>query len=289
MEPVRPHPYSPPQKVIAANSNLTRKPSPLRKSIRVTEYGTFQEEYADTSESDDEMEKERAFNLEYKYKELRQNINGHVMSNIKVSSKYQHRDHLLSWIPSAILVIPLVAGILTTLSTVYKKEALILAAGIATVTSTSIVAVVNAAKANLNYSKTGLWYHDRASKLKEVQDQLSFAINVRQFQIDEFQEHQSRVDLLMNLPLGSDITGTQNIGHLEDLNQSRRASVVSQLNHTPIPKNLERQINRVINTKTEKQEEPSGRSRSQSHSRTYSSSPSLPVRSNTPLGSRSVL
>lgn len=271
------HPNSPPQKVIAATAiNVSRKASPLRKSIRVTEYGTFQEDYARRSDtSSEDADREMDFHLEHKYKELHRNINTHVLSNITVYAKYQHRDQLLSWIPSMILIVPLVAGILTTLSTVYKKEGLTLAAGIATVTSTTVVAMVNGAKANLNYAKTAMWYHDRASKLKEVQDQLSFAINLHQFETDEFHEHQSRVDLLMNLPAGSDITGTQNMGLLlDELNLSRRGSVTSHLSHTPIPKTLERQINQVISSKHENEK----RSRSETPTK----------RANTPFGSRSI-
>lgn len=260
---VRQPPNSSPQKTLATNTNMTRVPSPLRKSIRVTEYGTFQEDYANRSE---DFQMERDFHLEHKYKELHQKIHEYVLDNIKVYAKYQHKDRLLSWIPSVILFIPLIAGLLTTLSTMYKKEGLTLAAGIATVSSTTLVALANATKANLNYMTTAMWYHDRASKLKEVQDQLSFAMNLHQYEVDEYHEHQSRVELLMNLPFGSDITGTQNMGLLlDEINVSRSGSAASShVSRTAIPKALERQINEVISTKHDNEK----RSRSHSRSKT---------------------
>lgn len=227
-----------------ASSTTTtgRKPSPLRKSFRLTEDGIVEEDYGHGKEEDTEQ----SFHLAHKYRELYIRLNTEIISNIALFNKYQHREKLLSWIPSLVLLVPLIAGILAAISSVYKQPALILASSITTVGSTTLIAVVNAVKVNLNYTKTATWYHDRASKLKEVQDHLSMAINLRQYDIDEFTEHSSRTDLLLQLPEGSDITGTQNLISLPD-NISERPSRVGTPNSShSIPHSLQRKLGHVL-------------------------------------------
>ncbi len=225
------------QRVTSGASSQHRKPSPLRQSFRMTEDGLVE----DTSPKP-EVASESEFHLSLQYKELYRQILSEVKINMDECARYKHKEKLLEFIPSFALVIPLIASVLVTINANYKNVGLAIAAGVVGASATCIIGLVNGMKNNLKFAQTAQFYHDKAGKLKEIQDHLSFAINLRQYESMDFYEHSSRFELLKELPVGSDITGTATAAaERDDVSEFLRTNT----NNTPItsiPKALETKI-----------------------------------------------
>lgn len=228
----------PVQKVTSGAASLhNRKPSPLRQSFRWTDNGLVEDVSPKL-----EMTSEFEFHLSFQYKELYRQILTEVKLNMDRCRKYKRRDKLMELIPTIALVIPLAASILVTINASYKSFGLAIAAGVVGASATCIIAVMNGLKNTVKYGETSQFYHDKAGKLKEIQDHLSFAINLRQFESMDYYEHSSRFELLKELPVGSDITGTAAAAtDSDDISEFLRTNT----NTTPIthiPKALETKI-----------------------------------------------
>ncbi len=225
------------QRVASGASSQHRKPSPLRQSFRMTEDGLVE----DTSPKP-EVASESEFHMSLQYKELYRHVLTEVKINMDECAHYKHKERLLDLIPSFALIIPLIASVLVTINANYKNVGLAIAAGVVGASATCIIGLVNGMKNNLKFAQTAQFYHDKAGKLKEIQDHLSFAINLRQYESMDFYEHSSRFQLLKDLPVGSDITGTAAAANeRDDISEFLRTNT----NNTPItsiPKALETKI-----------------------------------------------
>lgn len=228
----------PVQKVASSSSSQhARKPSPLRQSFRMTEEGLVEEVSPKA-----EIASESEFHLSLQYKNLYRLILAEVKINMEHCSHYEHKQKLMELIPSFALVVPLVASILVTINASYKNVGLAIAAGVVGASATCLIGLLNGLKNSFKYAETAQFYHDRAAKLKEIQDHLSFAINLRQFESVDFYEYSTRFELLKGLPVGSDITGTSTVAADAD---AASEFLRTNANTTPIssiPKALETKI-----------------------------------------------
>ncbi len=207
-----------------------------------------------------EISDEMTYHLSLQYKELYRKVHLHLFQDEELSKAYRRKDRLMELTLTFALLVPLVASVLTTINANYKNVALAIATGVIGAVASGMIGLLNGIKNNFKFLQSAQFYHDRAVKMAEIQDTISVAINLRMFDASEYFEQSARFELIIALPVGSDITGTGNLVKIDKITEGNVSLRGTPLKH--LPPALEKQILATHASSPEQESPTSSRERS---------------------------